>query len=169
MAKTRKQANVDLGDIALEDDGLTLQPEDALGGLSLADDEAIPADAGGFDGVNVEEEAQAEISEALRAFRKDAERASERMLDNTDSGFYICMGFPTRAHKDEFLRKSGIDQAGDRYLDGMEVARILGIRMETPVPAMPNFHMDATLRGMAVQPGEDYPAGPALPPAVIED
>lgn len=77
-------------------------------------------------------------------------------MDNTDSEFWFCIGFQNRAQKDEFLTKLGIMELGDKYLDGVEVAKTLGIKMETPMPEMPNFGHDARLEILSPGFGEPY-------------
>lgn len=127
---------------------------DVLG--TAAEDGEIPPE---WEGVDIEAEAAAdvqEMSEALRKFKERAAAADQRLLDNTDSEFWICVGFQNRAMKEEFLKKAGLFEHGDKYLDGVVVARVLGIQIETPIPSMPNFGFDSQLGNLAPRLDEPY-------------
>ncbi len=60
----------------------------------------------------------------------------QRMRDACDSEFWVAFCFQTRAQKEEFLTKTGILPAldEDKYVDGMEAAKILGVTLESRVP-----------------------------------
>lgn len=82
----------------------------------------------------LESEAAAESNEILESFKQRAANENERLLDATDSEFWVAVCFQTREQKDEFLRKSGLQKIGDKYLDGIKVAKQMGIALDTPVP-----------------------------------
>ena len=44
-----------------------------------------------------------------------------------DTEFWCCLCFETRDQKDAFLKAAGLFDIGDKYLDGRQVARKLGI------------------------------------------
>lgn len=149
--------------LTLNSGGLSLN----LGsGLSLTgddDDNTLSMGGGGPDedenpleGVDIEAEAAGEIGEALRKFKERAQAADQRFVDNTDSEFWFCIGFQNRAQKEEFLTKLGLIDLGDKYLDGVEVARALGIKLETPMPEMPKFGHDTRLEILSPEFGEGY-------------
>lgn len=87
----------------------------------------------------------AEVSEVLRRFKEDAVNAKRIFTENTDSEFWICLGFQNRAQKEEFLRLTGSIELGDKYLDGVAVADILGIELTVEVPKVPKFKIDRKL------------------------
>ncbi len=132
-------------DIELHSGGeldLEAGPElDTAAGVSLQGDEP---DAG-IQSVDIEAQAAEEVSEILDGFRARAEREDARHEDATDSEFWIALCFQTRAQKEEFLRKLGLFEMGDKYLDGMEVARKLGVTLTSPVPPMPTIRIDQKL------------------------
>lgn len=105
----------------------------------------------------IEAESAEEISEALKAFRDAAAAADRRFMDNTDSEYWFCVGFQNRAQKEEFLKKLGLFDHGDKYLDGVYVAQKLGITLETPTPQMPRFGHDVKLARLAPDLDEPYP------------
>ena len=129
---------------------------------------AVVLDAGAWDmptnpdgifaDIDIEAVAEAEISDALRAFKAKSTREDARVLDATDSEFWIAVCFQNRKQKEEFLKKIGQDLAlADKYLDGMEVARLLGITLETPFEQMPKAKSKTAFLGMTPEFGESYP------------
>ena len=47
-------------------------------------------------------------------------------MEPTDSEYWFAIAFPLRDDKDSFLAEYGLRKLGDKYLDGMAVARKLG-------------------------------------------
>lgn len=142
--------------------------EAALDGLSDVVDWGSLGEAEGFDaaagfddageteentlvGVDVEGEAKAEISEALRAFKDAANKEDNRFFNNTDSEFWCCLIFQNRLQKEEFLRKMGWYDLGDKYIDGVEIAERAGLTFD--IPPMPVFSETAKLATMAADIG----------------
>ncbi|TXH52465.1 MAG: hypothetical protein E6Q97_16080 [Desulfurellales bacterium] len=85
------------------------------------------------------------VSETLRRFKERAKAEDQRFVDNTDSEFWIAIGFQNRAQKEEFLQKTGISRLGDKYLDGMAVAALLGVELTTPIPKIPKLQVPRKL------------------------
>ncbi len=50
-----------------------------------------------------------------------------RPADVLDSPYWLAAYWPSREDKEQFLTASGLDVLGDKYLDGHQAARILGI------------------------------------------
>jgi len=82
----------------------------------------------------LEADCAAEVNEVLDAFKTRAQNENARLQDATDSEHWFAVCFQTREQKEEFLRKMDIIKLGDKYLDGLKVARKLGITLESPVP-----------------------------------
>lgn len=76
---------------------------------------------------------------------KDGEKMSNAMLDGfkdrikqenarrsfaTDSEYWCCLYFHSRAQKDQFLKAVGWFDLGDKYVDGGKVAEKLGIALD---------------------------------------
>ncbi len=70
-------------------------------------------------------------------FRQCAEHEDQRFWDAVDSEYWFAICFQTREQKEEFLKKLGLFEIGDKYLDGMKVAKKLGVTLESRVPPMP--------------------------------
>ena len=50
----------------------------------------------------------------------------EKLVEPTDSEHWFAIAFPLRDDKDSFLAEYGLRKLGDKYLDGMAVARKMG-------------------------------------------
>lgn len=85
----------------------------------------------------IEQDAQEELSEVLQGFRDRAQAENQRFVDATDSEFWVAFCFQTREQKEEFLTLLKLIELGDKYIDGMEAARKLGITLTSRVPQMP--------------------------------
>ena len=115
--------------------GLTLNDKKSL---SLGDGPRLslakPVEETGQD---FEKEPQAELSELLQGFKGRAAREDQRFTDAVDSEYWVAFCFQTREQKEEFLQKLGLLKTGDKYLDGMQVARIMGIELASRIPDTP--------------------------------
>lgn len=128
------------GEFSLEDDGAgSGSLLDSFGG-SLQDDAPGPGKASGGRGGGIGAPAEKEIGEKLPKLRSALQQMMadqvQRQRDATDSEFWVAFCFQTREQKEEFLRKTGILQAldADKYVDGMEAAKILGVELKSRVP-----------------------------------
>ena len=114
-------------------DDLTILPDE--GGMSLFDEENnVPVIQDPSQPLEVEKESEEEMSELLKGFKERAKKEDNRSLDVGDSEYWICMCFQTREQKEEFLTKLNLIQYGDKYLDGMQVAKELNINLESRIP-----------------------------------
>lgn len=123
------------------------------GGVTLAGGPKVKATAGAGEAAadqTTEEMAAEETSELLQGFKDRAKREQQRFVQATDSEFWFAICFQTREQKEEFLHKwLGSLDLGDKYLDGMQVAELLGILLESEVPPMPKLRTDSKLAAMA--------------------
>jgi hypothetical protein len=80
---------------------------------------------------------EADSKQELNAFQELAKaslaKETKSMADMFDTEHWVCLSFQSREQKDEFLAKSGLIAAGDKYLDGHKVAKIMDIQL-TPAP-----------------------------------
>ena len=81
------------------------------------------------------------MAELGNAFSQRAKREQIRADDATDGDIFVCLVFQSNTQVKEFLDKTEwIDLAerseGDRqrYYDGLEVAKMMGITIESPTP-----------------------------------
>lgn len=123
--------------------GITL----AGAGITLAGVDDDPEPMPGPE--EAEAEALAEVSEILTGFRGRAKREDQRFVDATDSEYWIAICFQTREQKEEFLHKAHLIDLGDKYLDGMAVAKVMGIKLTSRIPSMPSLRLDRKLQTLA--------------------
>ncbi len=126
-------------------DGLSLDSDDGLtldnGGLSLDASDGLvlgqdPTEQNARqeytgDRLQIEVDAEEEISEVLQGFKQRAEREDQRFWDAVDSEYWFAICFQTREQKEEFLKKLGLFEIGEKYLQGMKVAKKLGVTLES--------------------------------------
>jgi hypothetical protein len=67
------------------------------------------------------------VAEIRTAFMQRTKNEAARVELVTDTEFWCCLCFETREQKDNFLKAAGLFDIGDKYLDGRQVARKLGI------------------------------------------
>lgn len=82
---------------------------------------------------DMQEDADAGMSEALRQIIERKRATQERFRTATDPEFFFCLCFQSREQKDDFLRLIKWDDLGDKYINGLEVAR----RLAVPLTATP--------------------------------
>lgn len=93
------------------------------GGLGFAEKTPDPlADVKYSD--DLEKDCLAELAALHRALVEA--RSPEKLVEPTDSEHWFAIAFPLRDDKDSFLAEYGLRKLGDKYLDGMAVARKLG-------------------------------------------
>ena len=122
MPKTTKSAKDDFdfdfdpGDFEMDDIDLDAEvPASPLAGVKYTG--------------SVEADSQAEASEILKAFRERAKAEQERVKNATDSEHWCAICFQTREQKEQFLRALDLIELGDKYLDGLKVAKRLGVSL----------------------------------------
>ena len=72
-------------------------------------------------------DAAAEFDAIDEGFRQRMANEQSRVNDELDSENWFAVVFETRAQKEEFLEILGLLDHGDKYLDGVEVARRLNV------------------------------------------
>jgi hypothetical protein len=77
------------------------------------------------------EEAAKKVEALPGSFRERHEKERERFVDATDSEYWVCLCFDTREQKEEFLKKLGLFEHGDKYLRGDFVAEKLGVKLDS--------------------------------------
>lgn len=98
---------------------------DAPDGLD-PDDPIGPLD---YENLSNEEVATKETSAVLQAFIARSKAEQARFLLATDSEYWVGLCFQTREQKEHFLKEAKLLQHGDKYLDGMLLAKRMGIEL----------------------------------------
>ncbi len=84
---------------------------------------------------DAEFDSKTDLDAVQEGFRKRAADEGKRFALATDSEYWACICFQTREQKETFLAALNILKFGDRYLDGKEVAKQLGVTLpEADVP-----------------------------------
>lgn len=131
--------------LGLADDGLALAADE---GLTLVGDTSAREVAAAGERTPphaVEREAAEEVSEILEGFRNRESAEAQRFEDATDTEYWVALCFQTREQKEEFLRKMGWLEVGDKYLDGIRCAEISGVTLESRIPPLPTLRVDRQL------------------------
>lgn len=76
-----------------------------------------------------ERDSEADLSELQAGFRKRAKDEGRRFEQATDTEYWACLCFQTREQKEAFLKALNLLAIGDKYLDGQEVAKVLGVEL----------------------------------------
>ena len=76
---------------------------------------------------DVAADAAAEFDAIDQGFRQRMANEQSRVNAELDSENWVAVVFETRAQKEEFLERIGLLDHGDKYLDGVDVARILSV------------------------------------------
>lgn len=77
----------------------------------------------------VEGDGKPEANALLKGFKDRAKREATRMADAVDDEYWVAVIFQTRAQKEAWLTALGVIQDGDKYIDGLPVARAMGIKL----------------------------------------
>lgn len=97
-----------------------------------------------------QENAEAEISEALRAIKEAKRERRDAFRTMTDPNFYLVVCFQSTDQRDEFVSAAGWSVNGC-FVDGLALARRLGVPLEVVnLPAKTNRPAPAALRGHAM-------------------
>lgn len=95
-----------------------------------AEHDALQAQMAEVEGESPEAHGKRVMNVAQQAFADRAKREQERMLDAVDSEYWVALCFQNRAQKEQFLHLAKLIHLGDKYLDGWEVCKILGIPLD---------------------------------------
>ena len=79
---------------------------------------------------NTEQDAVVELDALAKGFRARRDQEAKRVRNATDSEFWLALCFRDRASKDAFIAAMGMGRLGDKYVDGHELAKLLGVDIE---------------------------------------
>lgn len=117
--------------------------------------EPSPTEGEDYSKESLLDECEKEQSEVLDGFKARQDAEQDRLVNTIDSEYWFAVCFLNREQKDRFLEALGLDGLGDKYLDGLEVAK----RMKVPLPVAPMASrkkpIDRKLAGLVRGTGED--------------
>lgn len=108
---------------------------DGLDGLDALDMPSRKGRASKAKPGTLEAESAAELNEYQLAFKARAKAEEKRFELATDSEYWTCLCFQSREQADVFAAAMGGITPGEKYVDGVQVARALGIKL--PPAAVP--------------------------------
>lgn len=76
---------------------------------------------------DIEVDSLADLDAVQRGFRERAKNEDKRFELVVDSEYWFAVCFQSRAQKERFLMAMKWIELGDKYLDGQEVARLMGV------------------------------------------
>lgn len=92
---------------------------------------------------NPEIDSKADLNEVQKSFRERIKMENDRFQNTTDSEYWFAVCFQTREQKKAFLKAMNLFLIGDKYLDGVEVAKQLGINIPAAnINYLPNGKVD---------------------------
>lgn len=92
---------------------------------------------------NPEIDSKADLDEVQKSFRERIKMENVRFQNTTDSEYWFAVCFQTREQKEAFLKAMNLFLIGDKYLDGVEVAKQLGINIPAAnINYLPNGKVD---------------------------
>ncbi|OFW58430.1 MAG: hypothetical protein A2Y75_01595 [Candidatus Solincola sediminis] len=95
------------------------------------------------------ERAEKVIGDMPNAFAERAKEEQRRFTQATDSEYWCCICFTTREEKEEFLKKTGLFEHGDKYLDGRVVAGVLGVELSSESARFSEPKISARMRKLS--------------------
>ncbi len=149
--QTKTSAPRAADEIELDSDVFALEADEfTLGGDDFTLDNGEPQGRGDLADVDIEAVAEGEVNEVLAGFKDRAKQEAARHEYAVEAEYWCCLYFQTIDQKDEFLRKIGWDELGDKYIDGMAAADAVGITLESFIPPMPQIRIDSKLAALAI-------------------
>ncbi|RPD86283.1 hypothetical protein EGK75_09180 [Neisseria weixii] len=86
---------------------------------------------------NPEVDSKADLDALKKGFRDRLKQESARKVSATDSEYWSCICFQTRAQADAFVAAMGWGRFGDKYIDGVKLAKAMGIELPDEQVAYP--------------------------------
>ena len=94
---------------------------------------------------NPEIDSVADLSALDAGFRARMKDEGKRFELATDTEYWVCMCFQSRDQKEQFLSELNLLRFGDKYIDGQDVAKELGVNLMTvDVPYNTSQKIDKT-------------------------
>lgn len=67
----------------------------------------------------------------IKDYKERAKSAQKSIDDDNNGEYYFCVYFPTREQKLDFMQKLKINNFDEFFLDGLELAKHLGLSLES--------------------------------------
>ena len=103
---------------------------------TMFEDEGDPLVAVDYIEGNLEQSAANEESEILRLLKEKKKALFDQYRLNYDTDYWCALCFQSHEQRDEFLSKSGWSALDGKYVNGLEIARRLGLDVK-PITLKP--------------------------------
>ncbi len=97
---------------------------------TMFEDEGDPLEDVEYDENDLEASADAEMSEILRQIKERRKAQNDRFRIARDPRYFVVLCFQSHDQVNEFLRKSDWAEEDTVYLNGLEIARRLGVDVQ---------------------------------------
>jgi hypothetical protein len=98
-----------------------------------------------------EDEGEAEMTEALAAFKQASKRENDRFAQATSPDFWFGVYFETKEQRDEFLAfLKALDLLEVQWINGRKLAEKLGCRLRSPRLPRKSFKIDPKLADLSM-------------------
>lgn len=91
------------------------------------EEDADPLGAVEYDENDLEASAEREMTELVRQIKAEKKAQYDRFRVGRDPDYYVVVCFQSHDQRDEFLQKSGWAPEGERFVNGLDVCRRLGL------------------------------------------
>lgn len=120
------------------------------GGLAMPDLGLLPPVAAADQAADADkiEEMEAAMAD-LSTIAGRAKQEQARFRQATDTEFWLCLCFETREQKEEYLKRSKLDDLGDKHINGLIVAQRQGIPLKSPRPTFREARMNEKLSAIS--------------------
>ena len=86
---------------------------------------------------DLEKDSENELNEVLAGFKARARAEDDRFKLATDSEYWVCICLQSRSQVEAFIQALGIGKGDEKYLDGLKVAKKLGLSQQIPDANVP--------------------------------
>jgi hypothetical protein len=84
------------------------------------------------EGQDIEQDSLDEVNEVISSFSKRGEDEQKKFKDNVDANYFTVISFNNKEQLDEFLKKIKINVPDRQYINGLTLAKALGIEITSP-------------------------------------
>lgn len=103
---------------------------------TVFEDDGDPLEAVEYEPGDIQTNADLEMSEIVAQIKAEKKAQYERFRTARDPNYYLVVCFQSHEQRDEFVQKAGWATVYDTFVNGLDVARALGLDVE-PIPLEP--------------------------------
>lgn len=100
---------------------------------------------------DVEKDAAVEMSVVKAGFIERAKAEAKRQQKATDSEYWLCLCFQSRAQVEAFLKATRWAKAQEKYIDGLKVAKAIGVTLPAESSSFGSVKIDKTFADLSME------------------